>query len=906
MSRDQKPAAVRRLFQLAVRQPRPEVEAREELEAHLAMKIDALRARGLDPEQARLEARRQFGEPAEYAAECGRVDRGRDRWRNLVDRWDSARLDLQVAARRIWRSPGFALANVLLIGLAIAAATILYSIARGVVLRPLPFPDARRLYSLVEESTDGRLRLADYPTFRDWQAQSTAFERLAFVRGSSARWSSAETTERVLIAYVSPDFFPLLGREALLGRTFRQEQEPIAVTTHRFWRERLGGDPGIVGRVLRIDGAPVRVAGVMPPGVGYPTWADIWMPFDAMPPVARRSAEQRGVRADGGLIGRLRPDRSAEEARTEMKVIAERLAADQPEEQGSFRSVRLMPLATFVLQSSQSTIGDPRQPLRYVAGGLGLLILIAAANLANLALARTAQRNAELALRVALGAGRWRVTRLVLIETAIVVMLGGSFGLAMGAFGTRAVRGAAADFLPRFEEISFDPIVALGALGLMIAMMLVVGLLPAWLAAGAETGGAERAASRIAGGRRQHRLRRGLVVAQVAVAAVMVIGSGLVVRSLRRVLDVPLGFDPAGLAVVLIDPDQEKYTNPAGLVTLYRGVAESFTRLPGVEQATIVNFAPLVSGGMPTRVLVDGEAASDPAADRTAIFISIAPNYFQTMGIPIRQGRVYTESDLAGVNGGLIVNEGMARRLGPATNPIGRRIVIFRSVMGRADFGEPIEGRVIGVAGDVRQFGAESPVPDAVYVPMTWNPWRHSQIVVRVAGDPKAVLPTLEREVHRQHPDLATRGGPASIQTFTDARTTSEATRRLVTWLILGFGASALALVVVGLYAVISFLVGQRSREIGVRMALGATGDGVLRSVLKDGVGLAAGGIAIGLLLGWAMAGLAKGLVYGVEPTDPISFLVAGLLLVAVAIAATIEPARRAAKTDPGLVLRGE
>ena len=824
-----------------------------------------------------------------------------DRFGGLGDDW-------RVARRRLRRSPGFTAANVGLLGLGVGATLVLGAIARGVVLRPLPLPRPEQLFSLMEENPGGQLRLPDYPAFQDWEAQSSVFRQMAFIRGNAARWTNREATERALIGWVSPEFFPLLGRAPALGRTFGAGTgERVAVVTHRFWRERLGADPAVIGRVLTVDGLPVEIIGVMPRGVGYPTWAEFWMPFDAMPPAVRRSVEQRGVRADGRLVGRLQDGRGPEEARAAMAVVAARLADRYPVEQGDFRSVRLVPLLTESLQSSQATLGDPRQPLRYVAAGLALLLLITIANLANLAVARTAARAAELELRGALGAGRRRLIRLVAIETAAVALVGGLLGCLLGVAGIAEVRRRTGGLLPRADEIGLDPILIWATLGLVIAVVMLVGVLPAMLTL--RSGGPVAGSShRVAGNRAHHRLRRGLVVAQIAFAVIMAIGASLVTESLLRSLEVPLGFEPEGLATVLVEPNVEDYRDPARLVALYRQVALELKSIPGVTATGIVSHAPLVSGSMPTRVLVGEEDAADAAAGRTAMFVATEPDYFGALGIPVRKGRAFQDADLAAENGSLIVNEGFAARLWPGRDPIGQRIEIFRSVMGRTDFGQPIVGRIVGVAGDVRHFGAEAAPPDMVYVPFTWNPWRHSQIVVRGSTGAMALLvPTLEQTMQRLHPELAMRGatGP-SIQTFDRARRAAELPRRLLTGLIVGFGATALALVFVGLYAVISYLVGQRTRELGVRLALGATRQRVIRLVLGDVAGLVGIGILVGLAVALVGAEATRGLVFGVGPRDPTAYGVGVVLLVAVALAAAAGPARRAADTDFTAVLRGD
>jgi predicted permease len=513
-----------------------------------------------------------------------------------------------------------------------------------------------------------------------------------------------------------------------------------------------------------------------------------------------------------------------------------------------------------------------------------------------------------MAVRASLGAARSRLARLVAIETSIVAVAGGVLGSALGIAGLAVMRRRAAGLLPRADEISFDATMVWGAAALVAIVVVLIGILPAATSLRAATDGVGGATHRIVGRRAQRRMQRGLVVAQIAFAVVMTIGAMLVTRSLVRSLEVPLGFDAEALATVHVDPNAEQYRDPERLVALYRQVAAEIAAIPGVDATTIVNHAPLTSGSMPTRVLIDDEDAADPAVARTAMFLSVGADYFATLAIPIRRGRGFDDADLAAVNGSLIINEGFARRLWPGVDPIGRRLVVFRSAMGRADFGQPIEGRVVGVVGDVQQFGRESSPPDVVYLPFTWNPWSHTQIVARVAsGRPSDLVGVLEKTMHRLHPDLATRGaGGATIRTMTDVDRRSALPRRMLTSLIVGFGASTLALVFVGLYAVVAYLTAQRTREIGVRMALGATSRRVMEMVFKEAARFVLLGLAIGVAIGLAGAGVARGVVFGIGTRDPAAFLTAIVVLGVVALAACAGPARRAARTNPSVVMRNE
>ena len=461
--------------------------------------------------------------------------------------------------------------------------------------------------------------------------------------------------------------------------------------------------------------------------------------------------------------------------------------------------------------------------------------------------------------------------------------------------------------LPRVEEIRLDPVVVTVALLIGLAALLAIGLLPACWGTGKDVDQALRSAgSRTGAGRAQERLRGTLAAFQVALAVALVVGAGLISRSLRRAMEVRPGFNPVALATLWVDPSVTGATQePARLIALYRELMGAVGAVPGVKSVTMANHLPGLNG-MPTRVLIDGEV-QEPGRERTARFLSIPPNYFSVMEIPVLRGRAFRDEDLAAENGGLIVNAAFAAKLWPGQDPIGRRITVFHSAMGRPDFGQPINGQVIGVVGDTPQLdGAELATPDDVYVPYTWNVWGHTTLVVRADRDVAALLPTLEKTVRKLHPELPTRGlGFNGFQRLDEGRTWKEP-RVLTALLTVGFGASAVALAVLGLYAVLSYLVGQRAREIAVRAALGASRSDIVREIVGQGMRLALAGTVIGLAAAAYLTRFARGALFGVAPTDPLSFGAAAVLLLGVAFAASLVPARRAGKVEPMVVLRGE
>ncbi|MEO8449832.1 MAG: ABC transporter permease [Gemmatimonadota bacterium] len=906
---------VRRFFELIVRGRRPEEEVRDELDFHLSMKVDALMVGGLSRADAEREARRQFGPVDRWSAAATTETRGYERDRRWRDRWSALWSDLAVAGRRLRRAPAFLAVSLALVALGVGGGITVYGVARGVVLHPLPFPEPGRLFGLYEATADGQgFRLPDYPTFRDWRAQADVFERIAYVRGTGARWISPDGTERIVAAYVSDDFFPLLGRPALLGRTLTAADAgaSVAVVSYRFWRERLGGSPGVLGSVLNLSAGPVTVVGVTPPGVGYPEWATIWMPIESIGGAARVALGQRGVHADGRMIGRLKRGISVEAAQAAVGALTARLAAAYPADQGTFPKATMLPLTREVLLSTSASLGDPTQPLLLIGAGLALVLGIACTNLANLSLTRTVARRQELAVRAALGGGRWRLIRLVATETLVVTGIGGLLGLGLAAAAIRTIRLHSAELLPRAEEIVFSPAVAAGGFALVVAVTLIVALIPAWLSTRLDPEQALRAGSRAGGHRDHQRLRAGLAMIQIVIAVVMMVETGLVVRSLRRVLDVPLGFEPNGLASIWIagfgkdGGDGDSSDRSQQLISVFRELNEAVAAVPGVSAATLVNFVPLGGSSNTTKVFLEGEVP-DPKNEQLAMPMVVAPNYFATMQIAIVGGRAFEAGDLTPGAARFILNESFARRLWPKQNPLGRRLSISRAVMGRADFGEMLQGEVIGIAKDVRQFGPETPYPDQVYVLYTANPWAHMRLVVRADRGLAGLLPALNQTVRRLHPEMPIRGfGQVGFEPLTDTLAATQTSRRLVAWLTTGFGIATVSLVVLGLYAVLSYLVTQRSREIGVRSALGASRRDIIRSIVWEGMRLAIAGVVGGVILAAFAVRFARGLLYGIEPTDATSFVVAAASLLGVSLLATLIPAWRAARVDPVTVLRAD
>jgi len=812
--------------------------------------------------------------------------------------------DLRYAVRTVRKSPGFAAAAILTLALAIGSNTAVFSVVNGVLLRPLPFAEQDRLFMLGEQSRQGGFRPPSYPTFLDWQAQSSAFVDLAYVRGGGQRLTGPEGVQSVIVSVVSPSFFATLGERPLMGRLFTPDEERagthVAVLSYALWQGRFGGDPHILGKTLSLSSGVFTVSGVLPHDVAYPPWANeqLYLPI-ATVAATERVLTQRGFHADCRIIGRLKPGVTAEQAKTALDAVAWREAAAYPEFNADWISVRQFPLRDEILGPT-----TPRQLLVLLVA-VGLVLMIGCVNVASLTLARAGARGRELAIRSALGAGRGRVVRQLLTESLVLASVGAALGVVTAHGAIALLKRAAPGVLPRLETVRVDGWVLAFALGVTVITAVAVGLLPALRAARSDLTDSLKQGSAGAGiGHRRQRLRGALVTSEIALAVVLVVGAGLLIRSLWRLRAVNPGFDPAGLVTFYISPPPLRAQDPARLAGLYTQVQDAARALPGVTSVALTNFTPLSGGGLPSPVEIPGRAP-DPVRDPRVWFMTVSPGYFRTMRIPVRAGREFTEADLA-PGPAVIVNEAFARAFWPGLDPIGRMVTLHKAVQGRPDFGEPFSGTVLGVVGDVHHFGLDTPAEAQVYVPFTRNVWGHMSLVVRTAVIPTGFLATLSRAVRQVEPDIP--------MTLSDGRSAADTidisagleSRQLDTWLLGSFAAAALLLAAIGIYGLLAYAVGQRRRELGIRLALGASRGDVVSQVVSDGIRLAAAGIGVGVVIALAVTRLLSALLYGVGASDPATFVGVVALLALVSLVASYLPARRAARVDPMVALRYE
>jgi putative ABC transport system permease protein len=811
-----------------------------ELTFHLEMRIEELTRSGVAPEEARRTAREEFGDLEYTRAYCRRMDEGTERAARRADWLAELGQDLRHAGRTIRRSPAYALVSLVTLLLAIGANTAVFSVTRAVLLRPLPYGSPESLVALYESSpsSPGVRDVLSIPNFADYRAQQRTFGGIAGYDVRSVTWRPAGGDPELLDALlVTANTFDVLGVQPLLGRGFGPADEgpsaaPVAVLSHGFWRRSLGGDPTIMGRTLTLNDLPYTIVGVMPPHFTLGGGAALWTPLNLSQDLARPeiTRKQYHLRA----FGRLKPGVSLAAAQADLRAISSRLEDEYPEADRG-REASLVTLRA-------AMAGDLGTPLLLVQLASGLLLLMACANLANVTLARTIGRRRELALRAALGAGRWRQMRQLLTESVLLALLGGSLGVVVAVIATPLLLSLEPGALPPLFPVRPDGAVLLFGLLAAVATGIGFGLLPAFHAGRADLHGSLKEGGRgSSGGPGGERLRRVLVAVQVGIAAVLLIGAGLLTRSFAQLTRVRLGFDPDHVLTAEVRVSGERYDDPARVNRFYDQVLEEIRREPGVVAAGATMKLP-TSGWISSNLAVEGEPA-DPTRAQDVGYLLVRGDYFKALGVPLIEGRLFDDRDTPEGTGAVLINQALAREYFPHGDPVGRRIRLGPDPNAAWSV-------VVGVVGDMREQAFEAPPTPAVYpdhVQNTW--WRSLILTVRMTGDPHAAEPLIRRAVRQADPTLALR----NVRTLDEVLGSNLAARRFALGLVGCFAGVALVLAAVGIYGVLAFSVSSRSREFGVRLALGATRRSVLLLVLRQGMVWAALGLAAGL--GAAVAG---------------------------------------------------
>ncbi len=787
----------------------------------------------------------------------------------------------------LWRSPGFTVLAVIALALGIGANTSIFSVVNAVMLQRMPFADPERLVMVWESSPQNdQTNVVNGWNFGQWQQRNHSFERMAaFVTGPAALSGDGEPE---VVDYISTtvDFFPILGVKPLLGRWFEPGEDVAdhageVILSEGLWRRRYGADPNIIGKMIRVDTAPDKVVGVMPASFRFPqAKAELWEPR-----VIDRT--QKSVGRYLNVVARVRPGVSLKTAQAEMSVVARQLQQERPDLDSKWG-------ANVVGLREQAT-GDVRTPLLVLLGAVGLVLLIACANVANLMLMRAAGRGREIAVRAALGAGAMRIARQLLIESLLLSVLGGALGLAIGIWSVKLLSVALPDTIAyaNLKTISIDTTVFLFTLVISLFTGMLFGLAPAIKAARVDVQSSLKDGGR---GFSQGRsaARGALVVAEVALSMILLIGAGLLIRSFSRLANIDPGFDARHVISMNLAP-WGQFQRRELMVDFTRQVIEQVRSLPGVEAAGTTHFLPLAGEGSATWYWrADGPRPEHGAEPVTEVSM-VTPGYFAAMSIPVARGRVFDDRDGAGAPATVVINQTVARQFYPNQDPIGKQLTV--------DWNHPDQPyEIVGVVGDVHLRALNQESKPAVYLSMAQAPQAPITLVARAQGDPALLGRAIEERVHAINRNVAV----FDVKTLDAIVSGSLAAQRFNTILLGGFAALALVLAAVGIFGVISYSVAQRTREIGIRRALGAGTTSVLGMVLSQAMTLTALGVAIGIAGAFAVTRLLQTLLFQVSPTDAATFVAVSVTLGAVALLASYVPARRATKVDPIVSLRYE
>lgn len=815
--------------------------------------------------------------------------------------------DLRFGVRMLRKSPSFTAVAVLTLALGIGASTAVFSLVNAILLKPLPYPRSEQLV-IPWRQVPPQLNLGydEIPwglmDFRRMLADSKMFQNLGAFKSDSFILTGAGDPAKLDGLRASAEFFPALGVQPVLGRAFTPEEdqpghEHEVLLSYGLWREHFGADPGILGRSLELNGAAYTVIGVMPPGFAFPRKeempgsfefpreAALWVPLAL--PAAKLHPDDPDELA---VIGRLRPGATIEQAQAEMNVFARRMETEIPRGKGWFNS-RVTPLA-------RQVAGDTRRPLLLVLAAIGVVLLIACANVANLLLSRSLWRRKEFTLRAALGAGHGRLVRQLLTESVLLALVAGVAGLLLAEAGIYFVKAFGPSNIPRLREVSLDFRVFAFAIAGTLASGILFGLAPAF-GAGRENlvetlkEGGQRAGGSLAGAR----IRSVLLISEVSLAFVLVVAAGLLVQTFFHLLSVDPGFNPTRVLTFELSLPGTKYADTDHIVALYRNALERLRAVPGVESAGLVRTVPMGGAADSTGIRIPGKARGDYTAGPFAEYTIVSPGYFSAVGTPLLRGRDFLDSDTTDSGQVTVISSAMAKKFWPGEDPIGKQV-------GPGSARYPV-ATIIGIAADVKHLSVrEKPGPEmyVLYNQKIWPSLLTMQFAVRTKADPASVTAGTREAIRSVDPDLPIAKVAPLAVIVKDSLTQS----RFSMLLLSAFGALALILASIGIYGVISYSVGQRTREIGVRIAVGAQRRNVLGLVLGQGARLAGLGIAIGLVAAIGVTRLMASPLFGVAPRDPLTFFAVPVLLMAIALLACYIPARRAMRVDPMVALRSE
>ncbi len=797
--------------------------------------------------------------------------------------------DVRYAIRGLIKRPGFFVVAIATLAFSIGANTAIFSVVDAVLLSPLPFPEPERIFAF--DGTNLNLGIPEggatsVPDLFDWRNQSSSFEQIAgFVAGGTVLVTNDEP-ERVRGTSVTEDFFPLFRTAAFKGRLiqpheFKEGNNSVALVSYALWQRRFGASDNVIGSKIQVGNSSITIVGVMPPGFAYPTQTEIWFPFALDP------AKEKRFNRFLNVVGRLKPGVDIEKARSEMTVINERLAQSYADSNRGW-NVKLTKL-------QDRLVSNLRASLLILLGAVTLVLLIACANIANLQLARATYRQSEIAVRTALGASRFRIVRQLLTESVLLSIVSGALGLLLSVWLTRLLVSISPPNSPRFEEIGMDARVFSFALAVALVTGIVFGLVPAIQTSKIDLNETLKESGRSGSQARRNRIGGALMVSEIALSFMLLVGAGLLIKSFIHLREVNPGFNPSNMLAMRVSLPAGKYQQGEPRVQVYRQVLERIGNLPGVASAGAVLSLPLRGDtfNLGRGYVREGDPATSEA-EGNANFLAATPTYFDTMQIPLKTGRRFTEQDTVDKDKVVIVNETLARKLWPGESPVGRKIWVWHD--------EKFHREIVGVVGDTRMSldaGAES----QMYVPFAQDAgWGSLSVVVRTNGEPTALAGAVRNEIRAVDKGMVI----FNVRTLDDVVAIAAASRRTPMLLLSSFAAVAMLLAMLGIYGVTSYYVTQRTHEIGVRIALGAQMGDVLKLVLTRGVLFALVGIGIGVAGAFSLTRYLTTLLFGVRPIDLMTFLYVAAILMVVALLACVIPARRAAKVDPLVALRYE
>lgn len=880
---------IRRVFALPV-----DLDVDREIAFHIEERARELEDEGWEAPEARLEALRLFGDLDSVSARCRAITRQHRRARRRTEMFDALRQDLKYGTRTLWKNPGFTLVALATLALGVGATSAIFSVVDGVLLSPLPYPEPHRLVTLWEESERGHAMRVPEANFVDWRDHGRGFDGMAVYSGYGGLTTvlGGAVPVRAAAVPVSADFFRVLGVEPLVGRVFLDEEsrfggDPAVVVSYGFWRRHLEGSRDLGGRTLRFSGRIYRVVGVMPPGFDFPGGAELWYPSELSEPTPSRTSHNWNV------IARLAPGASLDGVRAGMTSLAERIKQEYGDDVDA--------VGVRVTELRDELVGGIRRPLVLLLAASALVLLVAATNVASTLLARAVARQREIAVRIAIGAGRMRVVRQLLTEAVLLTTLGGLAGLGLAALLVRTLRSVGPASLPRLDEVAVDGTVLLFALTVSIVTGLVFALAPALQASRTDLRGVM--SEGVLQGAKP-RVWNLLVGVEVVLATVLLMGSAWLIRSFWELVSVEPGFSTEEVLTLDVTvpgiriPDDFEFEpyrrEEQKMAAFYRDFLPALAAVPGVRRVGLISHLPL-DGNDPNGAFVrDGQSLEEYSS---ASYRVVGGDYFAAMGMPLVRGRLFDSRDVGGPHTAL-VNETFAERYFRDEDPLGQRIRSFGMDLWWDDW-----MTIVGIVGDVRHRGLDKPVSPEIYVPVEQRAFRAGSgtVVVKAAASLDSVAAALRTRLGELYPEM-----PVDVTAMKTIFVRSVERERFTMLLLAGFAAVALSLAAIGIYGVVSYAVAQRTRETGIRIALGAGPGNILRLMMRDSLAVVAVGVAIGWAGAFALRRTLESQLFGTSATDVTTYGAVALVLGLTALGASYVPARRSTGIDPLLAIRDE